>query len=37
MIKQIEKTTEYLIEKGFDKPEIGIILGTGLGQLIDEV
>ena len=37
MIAQIEKTTEYLIEKGFDKPEIGIILGTGLGQLIDEL
>ena len=37
MIKQIEKTTEYLIEKGFDKPEIGIILGTGLGQLVNEI
>ncbi|AUS05545.1 purine-nucleoside phosphorylase [Pseudotamlana carrageenivorans] len=37
MINQIEKTTEYLIEKGFDKPEIGIILGTGLGQLINEI
>lgn len=37
MIKQIEKTTEYLIEKGFDTPEIGIILGTGLGQLINEI
>lgn len=37
MIKYIEETTEFLIEKGFDKPEIGIILGTGLGQLINEV
>ncbi|MDO6760920.1 purine-nucleoside phosphorylase [Tamlana sp. 2_MG-2023] len=37
MINQIEKTTTYLIDKGFDKPEIGIILGTGLGQLIDEI
>ena len=37
MIKQIQKTTEYLIEKGFDKPEIGIILGTGLGQLLNEI
>ncbi|MBU2949559.1 purine-nucleoside phosphorylase [Tamlana agarivorans] len=37
MVNQIEKTTAYLIEKGFDKPEIGIILGTGLGQLIDEI
>ncbi len=37
MITQIEKTTEYLIKKGFDTPEIGIILGTGLGQLINEI
>ena len=37
MIKQIQKTTEYLKDKGFDKPEIGIILGTGLGQLIQEI
>ncbi|KAB1067535.1 purine-nucleoside phosphorylase [Tamlana haliotis] len=37
MINQIEKTTAFLIEKGFDKPEIGIILGTGLGQLINEI
>lgn len=37
MIKQIEETTDYLKNKGFDNPEIGIILGTGLGQLIDEI
>lgn len=37
MIKQIQKTTEYLKEKGFENPEIGIILGTGLGQLLDEI
>ena len=37
MIKYITESTEYLQAKGFDKPEIGIILGTGLGQLIDEV
>ncbi|QRM88250.1 purine-nucleoside phosphorylase [Lacinutrix sp. WUR7] len=37
MIKFINETVEYLQEKGFDKPEIGIILGTGLGQLIDEI
>ena len=28
MIKQILKTTEYLQEKGFENPEIGIILST---------
>ncbi|MEO6347075.1 MAG: purine-nucleoside phosphorylase [Aquaticitalea sp.] len=37
MIKLITETTEYLQSKGFDSPEIGIILGTGLGQLVDEV
>ena len=37
MLKFIEETVDYLVEKGFDKPEIGIILGTGLGQLINDV
>ncbi|OBX26800.1 purine-nucleoside phosphorylase [Gelidibacter algens] len=37
MIKFINETTEYLQSKGFDKPEIGIILGTGLGQLVNEL
>ena len=37
MIKYIKETTEYLQSKGFDNPEIGIILGTGLGQLINDV
>jgi len=37
MIKLIEETTTYLQDKGFDNPEIGIILGTGLGQLINEL
>ncbi|WP_299105338.1 purine-nucleoside phosphorylase [uncultured Winogradskyella sp.] len=37
MIKLITESTEYLQSKGFDQPEIGIILGTGLGQLIDEI
>ncbi|WP_282136482.1 purine-nucleoside phosphorylase [Seonamhaeicola maritimus] len=37
MIKHIEETFEYLRDKGFESPEVGIILGTGLGQLIDDV
>ena len=37
MMHLIEETTDYLKEKGFDSPEIGIILGTGLGQLIDHI
>jgi purine-nucleoside phosphorylase len=36
-MKYIQETTDYLIEKGFDNPEIGIILGTGLGQLLEKV
>lgn len=37
MIKFITETTEYLQNKGFDNPEIGIILGTGLGRLLDHI
>ena len=37
MIKFITQSTDYLKHKGFDNPEVGIILGTGLGQLIDEI
>ena len=37
MIKHINETVEYLQNKGFDSPEIGIILGTGLGQFINEI
>ncbi len=37
MRKLIEQTTQYLKDKGFEAPEIGIILGTGLGQLLDKV
>ena len=37
MIKQINETVDYLQNKGFDTPEIGIILGTGLGQIMNDV
>ncbi len=37
MIKTLNETVEYLQNKGFDNPEIGIILGTGLGQLTNEI
>lgn len=37
MIKQISKTTAYLKEKGFESPEIGIILGTGLGKFPESI
>lgn len=35
--KQLEESTEYLKSKGFDSPEIGIVLGTGLGKLVDAI
>ena len=38
MIKsQLEESVEYLLKKGFEKPEIGIVLGTGLGRLVDKI
>lgn len=37
MLKSLQDTTEFLQARGFEDPEIGIILGTGLGQLIDEI
>lgn len=37
MIKQIEEAAEFLVQRGFNSPRIGIILGTGLGQILDKV
>lgn len=37
MIRLLQKTTEYLRYKGFENPEIGIILGTGLGLLLEKI
>ena len=36
-MKFIQQTTEYLKGKGFDQPEVGIVLGTGLGKLLEDV
>ena len=35
--KQLQESTAYLKSKGFEHPEIGIVLGTGLGKLADEI
>ncbi|MCF8713974.1 purine-nucleoside phosphorylase [Joostella atrarenae] len=35
--KELQETTVYLKSKGFDNPEVGIVLGTGLGKLVDEI
>ena len=36
-IETIKETTKFLIQKGFHFPEIGIVLGTGLGQLVSHI
>jgi purine-nucleoside phosphorylase len=36
-IQILQQTTDFLIQKGFDNPEIGIVLGTGLGQLVNHI
>ncbi len=36
-MRYIEQTVKYLKTKGFENPEVGIILGTGLGKLLEEV
>jgi purine-nucleoside phosphorylase len=37
MIEKVSAAVKFLKEKGFDEPEVGIILGTGLGALADEI
>lgn len=34
---QLQETITFLKEKEFTNPEIGIVLGTGLGKLVDEI
>lgn len=35
--KELDESVSYLIGKGFDAPEIGIVLGTGLGRLANDL
>lgn len=35
--KQLDESVDYLKNKGFHAPEIGIVLGTGLGKLSEEI
>lgn len=37
MIDELKETTDYLEKRGFKNPEIGVILGTGLGKLPNEI
>ena len=36
-MEKLEETTAYLKLKGFLDPEVGLILGSGLGDLADEI
>lgn len=33
----LRESTAYLKSKGFDAPEVGIVLGSGLGKLVDDI
>ena len=35
--QQLKETIEFLTGKGITNPEVGIVLGTGLGKIIDEI
>lgn len=37
MKEHLNKTVQFLKDRGFGTPEVGIILGTGLGQLINAI
>jgi purine-nucleoside phosphorylase len=37
MLGKVNETVDFLKRQGFDEPEVGIILGTGLGALADEI
>lgn len=36
-LQVIKETAIFLKHKGYEAPELGIVLGTGLGKLIDEI
>ena len=35
--KQLQETIDFLKSKGVNNPEVGIVLGTGLGKLVNEI
>ncbi len=37
MIKEIQETADFLRERGIGDAEVGIVLGTGLGNLVTEI
>ena len=37
MIEKVSEAVQFLQERGFEQPNVGIILGTGLGALAEEI
>jgi purine-nucleoside phosphorylase len=37
MVEKIKQALDFIREKGIRKPEIGIVLGTGLGKLVNDI
>jgi len=37
MIEKVNEAAKFLLERGFEQTEVGIILGTGLGALAEEI
>ncbi|AUC16401.1 purine-nucleoside phosphorylase [Tenacibaculum sp. SZ-18] len=35
--QQLKETIKYITDKNIDTPEVGIVLGTGLGKLVDDI
>ena len=35
--QQLQETIKYITDKNNDTPEVGIVLGTGLGKLVDDI
>ena len=36
-LELLKKTVDFLVDKGFNNPEIGLVLGTGLGQIVNHI
>lgn len=36
-MEKIREAAEFLENQGIDRPELGIVLGTGLGKMVDEI
>ncbi|QNM85552.1 purine-nucleoside phosphorylase [Polaribacter pectinis] len=36
-LQQLQETIDFLKSNGITNPEVGIVLGTGLGKLVDEI